>query len=136
MEPFIRVSYAGTIVNASEDVLLAFLDDSTVRVPARKQQDIVALVKTVYVLSHPRCASMVQDLATLVARDLTSDTAEARRRAVSRVRTFWDEELDPSSAAGRKWRELVEIAHVDEPGAAIAYKVAVQKLQEELEVLL
>ena len=52
------------------------------------------------------------------------------------MRTFWDEELDPDSAAGRKWRELVRIAHVDEHGTALAYPDAVRKLEEELEVLL
>lgn len=130
------VLYAGTIVNASEDVLWAFLDDGAVRVPARKQQDLVALVKTVYVFSRPHCASKVQNLATLVAGDLTPDTAEARRRAVSRVRTFWDKEFDLGSAAGRKWRELVKIAHVDALDATITYMDAVHKLQEELEVLL
>ena len=128
--------YAGTIVNASEDVLLAFLTDGAVSVPARKQQDLVALVKTVYAFSRPHCGPKIQNLAALVARDLSADTADARQGAVTRVRTFWDEELDPGSAAGRKWRELVKIAHVDEPGAAIAYSGAVHKLREELEVLL
>ena len=129
--------YAGTIVNASEDVLSALLDgNGAVRVPARRQQDVVALVKTVYALVRPHCVPKIQNLAVLVAQDLALDTAEARERAVTRVRTFWDEELHPDSAAGRKWRRLVKIAHVDEPAAAIAYSEAMQNLREELEVLL
>ena len=129
--------YAGTIINASEDVLSAFINDGAVRVPARKQQDLVALVKAVYAFRHPHCVPRIQHLAALVARDLASSTtAEARRTSVTDVRSFWDVELDQDSAAGRKWRELVKIAHVDELGAAVAYSDAVQMLQNELEVLL
>ena len=96
----------------------------------------MALVKTVYVIRHPHCAPEIQNLAALVAQDLAPDDAEARQKAVTRVRTFWDEELDLDNAAGRKWRELVKMAHVDEPDAAFAYLDAMHTLQEEMEVLL
>lgn len=96
----------------------------------------MALVKTVYVIRHPHCVPEIQNLAALVAQDLAPDNAEARQKAVTRVRTFWDEELNLDNAAGRKWRELVKMAHVDEPDAAFAYLDAMHTLQEEMEVLL
>ena len=87
--PFTQMPCAGTIVNASEDVLSALLHDSAVRVPARKQQDLVALVKTVYVIRHPHCVPEIQNLAALVAQDLTlaPDNAEAE---VEPGRLHWD----------------------------------------------
>lgn len=143
------------MVNASEDVLQALLTDELVE--ARAQQDLVALVKTVYALTHTARLPRIQEFARQVARSLAGSGATGAGAAgaaaacapassvVDQVRSFWREEFSASTPAGRKWRALVQLAHVDTPafaaeawGAsapaplALPYSEAVKQLEEQL----
>ena len=111
---------AGTIVNSSEDVLDALDADGRVEVPARVQQDLVAIVKTVYALTHTARLPHIQRLASDVVRSLTASDAAAAGSipAAVQVREFWTTEFSIGSPAGRRWRALVQLAHVDTPGVA------------------
>jgi len=143
--PLTPAHYAGTIINSSEDVLEALASGEDA--PPFVQQDMVAMVKTVYVLTHTSRLPAIRDLACRVA-DMAKDKERAPE-AVTEVRKFWQEEFSYDSAAGREWRALVDLAHVDTPHLAAAawggavgaekeakdYDMTVQQLLNRLEML-
>ena len=53
-----RVPFIGTNINASKDVLGALAGNR--EAPARKQQDLVALVKTMYAPTHTRLLQRIR----------------------------------------------------------------------------
>ena len=109
--------HPGTIVNASEDVLDALANNGTVNEPPRLQQDLVAIVKTVYALVHTSRRQAINELAIKVAGGLQEGETSGRVE-VERVRGFWTREFSSSSPAGLKWRKLVMAAHLETPGIA------------------
>lgn len=117
----------GTVVNASEDVLDALRMSGSMEVPPQTQQDVVALVKTVYALTHTARLPLIHDVAQEVARELTDGVSAVgpgsegtpESRAAAKVRAFWQREFSDSTAAGKKWRALVRVAHVETPGPAV-----------------
>ena len=111
--------HPGTIVNASEDVLDALANNNgRVNEPPRLQQDLVAIVKTVYALVHTSRRQAINELAIKVAGGLGQGGESSGRREVERVRAFWTREFSSSSPAGLKWRKLVMTAHLETPDIA------------------
>ena len=152
----------GTVLNASEDVLDVLHDAGNTSVPARTQQDLVALVKTVYALTHTSRLTMIRQLAEEVAHDLSTSAigtsslagsscrgkvASSEAAVVDKVRSFWMSEFNSETPAGRKWRALVQLAHVETPDVAsrawgmpmrqsvIPYESAMEELENELKCL-
>jgi hypothetical protein len=62
---------SGTIINASEGVLNMLSSNGDMSVPARAQQDLVALVKTVFALVHTSRLPAIQKLAGQVASHMS-----------------------------------------------------------------
>lgn len=129
----------GTIVNASDDVLDALSAGGDMQVPARVQQDLVALVKTVYALTHTHRLPVIQALAGEVAAELQADAPTAGRNVADRVREFWSCEFNGNTPAGKRWQALVRAAHLDarSTGGDSAslpadYDRAVDELREQL----
>lgn len=118
-------AFVGTIINASDNVLIAL--DANREVPARKQQDLVALVKTVYALTHTSLLQRIRQLAHTAAVVANADSPAA---AVVCARHFWKGEFSDSSPAGARWRALVQTAHGEDNSSA--YPEVVQALRQEL----
>ena len=77
--------------------------------PGRWQQDLVPLVKTVYVMVHPAAHQACQKLL----RGLEELGGSLRHHADA-VEEFWDTEFSSSTGAGQEWRRLVNLAHMDD----------------------
>lgn len=99
------------------------------------RQDMVALVKSACVLVHGTIAKAAAGTAEAVAQQLAQqphDTAGA----VDKVRSFWDQHLKASTAAGRVWRNLVSAAHHIPGSEDVAlYAHASQQLCSQLATL-
>lgn len=99
---------------------------------AQRQQDVVALVKTVFALTHPHRRPAIHAAARQAAEDLERATdAAARSAAVAKVRNFWALEFNKDEPCGHRWHGLVELAHVDRQGGQ-AYDVVMSRLESEL----
>lgn len=124
---------SGTIINASNDVLDGLCEDGGAGVEVRRQQDLVALVKTVYSLTHPHRRPHIHAAARQVATDLerAGSDAAARSTAVAKVRNFWSLEFDESKPNGKRWHDLVEVAHVDVQSGR-SYEDVMSHLETEL----
>lgn len=118
--PNLALYAAGTVINASEDILDALCAGGTMQVPALVQQDLVALVKTVYALTCSERLPLIRQLAFDMAAKLQGGAADAGRSAVESVRSFWAQEFSERSPAGKRWRALVQAAHLDTPELAAA----------------
>eukprot|EP00195_Chlamydomonas_chlamydogama_P015430 CAMPEP_0202896176 /NCGR_PEP_ID=MMETSP1392-20130828/5219_1 /ASSEMBLY_ACC=CAM_ASM_000868 /TAXON_ID=225041 /ORGANISM="Chlamydomonas chlamydogama, Strain SAG 11-48b" /LENGTH=583 /DNA_ID=CAMNT_0049581425 /DNA_START=49 /DNA_END=1800 /DNA_ORIENTATION=+ len=104
------VIYNGTLIYASEDVL-----DSVTRgvlCTPHRQQDLVALVKTIFVLTHPLAAEDVQQLS-LKLQDIKGEDQAAVKKCVQLVRSFWKQQLRADRAGGQAWLDLVKTASSD-----------------------
>ena len=103
----------------SEDVLDALATNSgRVNEPPRLQQDLVAIVKTVYALVHTSRQQAINELVIKVAGGLDQGGETSGRVEVERVRAFWTREFSSSSPAGMKWRKLVMATHLETPDIA------------------
>lgn len=98
-------------------------------------------------MTHTSRLAEIRQLACDVA-GMASHT-DGAPGAVRKVRKFWQEEFSSEGAAGREWRALVDLAHVNTPHMAAAawgdvvgaaqdpgdYKATMAQLQNRLEVL-
>lgn len=102
---------AGTLAYASDDVLLWMGTQSGRGLQARRQQDLVAVVKVVYAILYPAARKALQVLL--------GDMQHPDFRQLARqVREFWKEEWSERTDAGRQWQRLSDLAYVDKEGGA------------------
>lgn len=100
----------------------------------------MAVVKTVYVLTYAQKIPAVQALANWVSEKLAASTEAAssttRAEVVLQVRNFWNDQWPESEPSGRKWRQLVAMAHIDTGPVAsgLPYDQVVQQLEDELAI--
>ena len=104
---------AGTLICASDDVLTAMAGDDAAGVSACKQQDLVAFVKTCYLMTHPYALDQYQLLGAQL-----QEPEQSRAQRVEKVKAMWARLLDARTPAGRKWGSLIDLAHVERNGTA------------------
>uniref|UniRef100_A0A7S0WMH0 Protein kinase domain-containing protein n=1 Tax=Chlamydomonas leiostraca TaxID=1034604 RepID=A0A7S0WMH0_9CHLO len=126
--------YSGTLLFASDDVLSALAEGAQPAAP-HPRQDMVALVKTACVMVHGTIAKAAAGRAEAVAQQLAQQPPDIAR-AASMVRSFWEQQLNASTAAGCVWSELVADAH-NIPGSedVALYARASQQLCGQLATL-
>jgi len=124
--------YSGTLMFASTSVLDALAAGA--ECDAHVAQDLVAMVKTVYVLVHPDAQEGLMHAATKAlgeARHVQGKQPELHK-ATCTVKQFWSSEIDRQTPAGAHWWRLLELAEraVNPPDPA--YAASMKHLQEGL----